>query len=170
MPKESSKKYMVDFVFTLCLFGVFAVSALLVVVIGANVYRSTVNAQEANAMKRTALAYVAEKVHQSDTADSISIGSVEGTDALVLKSRYNDASFATYIYWYDGSLRELFIKEDAKPALIAGQVITEIADFSLTQYAEHLYLVSATDNNGETLSLYINAKCGSQQEQQENTP
>lgn len=159
MPKEHTKKYMVDFVFTLCLFGVFAVSALLVVVIGANVYRSTVHTQEANAMKRTSLAYVAEKIHQSDESGSITLGDIEGTPALILQSSHGGRLFVTYIYQYEGSLRELFVRSETQPSLDAGQIITDVAGFSLEQCSDHLYLVSASDKSGEQLSLYINTKC-----------
>ncbi len=158
MSGRKQKTYMVDFIFTLSLFGVFAVSALLVLVIGANVYRSTVNTQEANAMKRTAIAYIAEKIRQNDTSGSISAGEVEGCPALILKSEYGKESYSTYIYTYNGSLRELFMKSSAVPALIAGQEIAEISGFSVDSVSDHLYRTSVTDKNGQSLSLYINTK------------
>ena len=158
MTNKRQKNYMVDFIFTLSLFGVFAIAALLVVVIGANVYRSTVNTQDTNAVKRTSVAYVAEKIRQNDVSDSIFVGDVEGAPALVLNSTYGENIYSTYIYMYDGNLRELFVRASDSPSLIAGQIITGISGFSIESVSDQLYYISITDKDGENLSLYINTK------------
>ena len=158
MRHKQEQTSIVDFIFTLSLFGVFAISTLLVVVIGANVYRSTVSTQEANAVKRTSLAYVTEKIRQNDESGSISIGEIEGVPALILKSAYGDQHYCTYIYVYQGNLRELFVKSTTAPTLIAGQIITEVTDFSIEQVSDTLYLVSSSDQNQEAMSMYIHTR------------
>ncbi len=155
---KKQKHFMVDFIFTLSLFGVFAVSALLVVVIGANVYRSTVSTQEANAVKRISLAYIAEKIRQNDASGNIRVGDVEGEPALILDSTYGDDTYSTYIYTYEGSLRELFVKSSAEPALMAGQAITDVSSFSIEQASEQLYRITVSDEQDNILSMYVNTK------------
>ena len=54
-PFGAQKGHVVDFLFTLALFCVFAASALMVVVIGANVYRQTVRGMDSNYDSRTSL-------------------------------------------------------------------------------------------------------------------
>ena len=53
-----------------------------------------------------------EKLHQADSSDSIAAGSFDGQDAIVIRQNYSDQSYVTYLYAYDGYLRELFIRED----------------------------------------------------------
>ena len=71
--KTQEKHFIVDILFVLALFGVFAVSALSLVTIGADVYQHTVEDMSVNYDSRTAVSYIMEKVRQSDTADSISL-------------------------------------------------------------------------------------------------
>ena len=63
--------------FVLALFGVFAVSALALVTIGADVYQHTVEDMGVNYESRTAVSYIMEKVRQNDTADSIFLTDLE---------------------------------------------------------------------------------------------
>ena len=60
-----------DFLFTLLLFLLFAVSALGLILTGAGVYERTVNSMEDNFEERTALSYVAEKLRQNDGAGTV---------------------------------------------------------------------------------------------------
>lgn len=75
-PFGAQKGHVVDFLFTLALFCVFAASALMVVVIGANVYRQTVRGMDSNYDSRTSLTYLTEKVRQNDAANAVTIRSV----------------------------------------------------------------------------------------------
>ena len=59
--------HMVDLLFTLALVCVFAASALMVVLIGANVYQNTVEGMDENFSARTSVTYVATKIRQNDT-------------------------------------------------------------------------------------------------------
>ena len=71
--RNQEKHFIVDILFVLALFGVFAVSALALVTIGADVYQHTVEDMSVNYESRTAVSYILEKVRQNDTADSISL-------------------------------------------------------------------------------------------------
>ena len=48
MNQRNENKHMVDVLFVIILFCVFAVSALILVMIGANVYKKTVNDMDSN--------------------------------------------------------------------------------------------------------------------------
>lgn len=156
---KAEKKHMADLIFVLSLFGVFAVSALLAVLIGANVFRSSAEHFRHTSTTRTALAYLTEKVRQNDTVGGISIGKIEGTDALILHSTYNDKTYDTYIYAYDGNLQELFVSSSASPQRKAGQVIGGISGFNLEQVTDRLFLVSLTGSDGQNMSVYLSPKC-----------
>ena len=97
-PFGAQKGHVVDFLFTLALFCVFAASALMVVVIGANVYRQTVRGMDSNYDSRTSLTYLTEKVRQNDAANAVTIRSVGDSPALVLSQQ---AGERTFLHFFD---------------------------------------------------------------------
>ena len=59
--QKQEKHFIVDILFVLALFGVFAVSALALVTIGADVYQHTVEDMGVNYESRTAVSYIMEQ-------------------------------------------------------------------------------------------------------------
>jgi len=143
-----------DFLFTLTLFLVLAFCSLAVVLIGADVYQSTVNAMEENYSSRTALAYVTEKIRQNDRKGGVSVEN----SALCLTRAYSEASYSTYIYAYDGYLWELTIRGEETYQPGEGQKILEVADFSITQVTDHLYEVFTRIHDQET-RVMVSTQC-----------
>ena len=125
--RNQEKHFIVDILFVLALFGVFAVSALALVTIGADVYQHTVEDMGVNYESRTAVSYILEKVRQNDTTDSISLATLEDTPALCMLSRIEDETYCTYLYFYDGHLKELFMREGTS---LGGQVLPAGTDIS----------------------------------------
>ena len=110
--KAKEKKHVTELLFTVALFCVFLISAVFVIVIGANVYRNTQKASDANYGMRTSLSYIMEKIRQGDVNGGISIGELnDGTPALLIASDYQDISYTTYIYSSGGEMKELFIRK-----------------------------------------------------------
>ena len=83
MRTNQEKRHIVDILFVLALFAVFAFSALVLVILGANIYKSTVSSMSRNFESRTAGSYITEKIRQSDVCDSIYIDDFEGCEAIV---------------------------------------------------------------------------------------
>ena len=69
--QKQEKHFIVDILFVLALFGVFAVSALALVTIGADVYQHTVEDMGVNYESRTAVSYIMEKVRKPTVLTSI---------------------------------------------------------------------------------------------------
>ncbi|MEG2054462.1 MAG: DUF4860 domain-containing protein [Oscillospiraceae bacterium] len=155
--RSKSKGHMVDVLFTLALFCVFTASALIVVLIGTNVYKTTVSNMQSSFSERTAMAYVAQKVRQNDVENALSVGSVEDQRALVIKEKTDNGVFLTYIYCYNGELCELFTTEDFKPTLESGQPLVPLKDFYVYQNANGSFFVETTTESGEisTMTLAI---------------
>ena len=57
---------MIDFLFPVALFFVFALSALTVILLAARIYQSTTESSSLNYTARTSLSYINEKIHQND--------------------------------------------------------------------------------------------------------
>lgn len=156
MKMASEKRHVVDFLFTLALFCVFAASALLVVIMGANVYKDTVDAMNENYENRTSLTYLAEKVRQYDTGGAVRLDAVGESPALVLRQQLEERVFETWIYVDEGYLKEILVAEgfDLKPS--DGQVIKELASLKLEQDGA-LITMTTTDQTGksESMSLFV---------------
>ena len=78
--KTQEKHFIVDILFVLALFGVFAVSALSLVTIGADVYQHTVEDMSVNYDSRTAVSYIMEKVRQMTVPVLLLINKIDLTD------------------------------------------------------------------------------------------
>ena len=159
---KQEKHFIVDILFVLALFGVFAVSALALVTIGADVYQHTVEDMGVNYESRTAVSYIMEKVRQNDTGDSISLTSLEEIPALCMLSRIDGETYCTYLYLYDGHLKELFMRDGTSlggQVLPAGTDIMELQDFTLSYAEDDLICVSLRTSSGEDHTFYIHLHC-----------
>lgn len=159
MKTMTPKRHVVDLLFTIALFGVFAASALLVVLIGANVYKSTVRGMNANFNMQTSLTYVAAKVRQNDTENAVSIGELSGLPALVLKQTVGENDYHTLIYEYGGKLREIFTRADNPVTPSEGNAIMDVDSFTMEQLENGLFRFSCSDSGGETSEVTVRARC-----------
>ena len=153
MKQEHS--FIVDVLFVLALFGVFAISALVLVTIGADVYQHTVQDMTDNYETRTAISYLTEKVHQYDTSTGIAITDFAGGHALALSDTAEEQTYITYIYYYDGALRELFVGEEAVFTPESGQSIIPLDSFDVEPVHAGLIRATYTDTEGISHTLYL---------------
>jgi hypothetical protein len=155
MQFKSENKHMVDILFVLALFSVFTISALLLVILGADVYSKTIDDMDQNFTTRTSFSYITEKIRQADRTGAVEIGTFDGQDALILSQSLDDTVYCTYIYLYNGHLKELFIKkgQDIQPK--AGQDIIALTSFHLEQMDDHLYRLTMKDATVSDFSLII---------------
>lgn len=158
---KQQQGHVVDLLFTLALFCVFAASSLLVVLLGANSYKQTVAEMTQNYSTRTSISYLAEKIRQNDVASGISIGRVEGAPALILEQQAGAAVYQTWIYSSDGKLREVLVSQGTVVKAADGQPIMELADLALDLSAEGLLRITATDLDGTTSTLKLSLRCAS---------
>ena len=103
---RTKHKHMIDFLFPVALFFVFALSALTVILLAAKIYQSTTEHSSFNYTSRTCLSYIAEKIHQNDVGGTVSIGTFDGCDALVLEQAHGEDTYYTYIYVHENELKE----------------------------------------------------------------
>lgn len=144
-----------DTVFVAALFVLFAITACLLILIGARQYRATAKAMNANYEVRTASSYLTEKVRQNDCSAGISIVDFAGGNALALTNDVN-SNYTTYIYYYDGYLRELFIGENAVYTPDSGQQIIACKSFDPELVRSGLIFASVTDTSGTLHKIYLN--------------
>ena len=155
---NSGKRHMLDMLFPIALFLVLSASSLFLVTLAANVYRKSVVREELNYESRTCLAYVTEKIRQSDEKGGVETGTFDGLPCLILRQTFGEQSYVTYLYGYEGELRELFIQEGTSMRAADGQRILEIHDFNITEQERGIFRISCSDGNGIESVTYAAVK------------
>lgn len=158
MYMQDKKKHMIDFLFPVVLFFVFTLSALTVILLAAGIYQSTTEESSLNDSARTSLSYISEKLHQSDAADSVSIGTFDGCEALILKHSSDDDDYYTYIYAYNNELKELFVSGDAAVSADDGRTILQIKTFDIELLSDNLLQLKCTDMQQQEASVVVGVR------------
>lgn len=166
MKQRQGKNFIVDILFVLALFGLFATSALMLVTIGASVYQNTIDAMDTNYDARVVSTYLAEKLRQSDelldSQSSVSVSELDGSPALVLSQELNGELYDTYLYYHEGYLKELFMRRGSDiggDSRSAGQEIIALQDFSLEWASENLLEIHLVTDAGESREIYLSTHC-----------
>lgn len=151
--------YLIDLFFSLSIFAVFAISAILVVFFGIRVYENTMVNMNHNFTSRTAVSYITEKLRQRDVEGCVTLTEIDGTDAISLLKQEDDKTEYTYVYSYDGYLMELTATGDEVPQLNMGTRLMELRSFYVRQIATGIYYVTVTEKDGTDSHAYISTKC-----------
>ena len=154
------KKSSLTGVLVLLVFAVFMVSVLFVLLCGADTVQKLTSRDQRTYNHRTAVQYVAMRVHQADVAGAVTVENGE-TPALVLTETIEGQSYETRIYCYDGYLREMFCQQNAGLSPEFGEEILPMEDFRISLsdtllQAEFFML----DGTAESLSLYLRSEGG----------
>lgn len=152
-----SKKF--DTIFILILITLFAATSFLLVLIGTKQYRFVTDVMNQNYETRTTSSYLAEKIRQSDTLGSITVTTLEGIPALSITTLEDNISYITYIYCYDGVLRELIVTENSVFTISGGQEIMKLDSFIPKLVNPTLLSIQVTDTSAHTQTLYFTVHC-----------
>ena len=155
---QTQKKHVVDLLFPMALFFVFAISALTVILLATNIYQRTTQSSSLNYTSGTSLAYISEKIRQNDVADGVSLGMFDGHDSLILRQTYEGSVYHTYIYVDDGNLKELFIKDGVDASASAGTSIMPVSSFQMQELKDGLYQFTCIDANGTKASTIVGVR------------
>ncbi len=161
MQNKNNKTHIIDILFVLALFAVFAFCALILVILGANIYKNTVASMNDNFTSRIAYSYISEKIRQNDTYECISIGELEGTQALVFSTDVYGSQYATYIYYHDGNLKELFMRAGSdigSNPLNAGTPIMELKEFRLEYVNQDLIAITFHTTGDDSKTVYASLR------------
>jgi hypothetical protein len=149
-----NKGQTMNVLFTMLLFLVFVLSALFSVLIGGKVYENIRGRMEESYTGSVALNYVANKVRQGDMDGGITVREVDRVPVLELRQEINDRAYITWIYYYDGYIRELFTNEGSGLGLADGLEIIECEGLGFG-LDNRLLRVETTGKNGGSLMLYV---------------
>ena len=156
-----TKRHTVDVLFLITLFCVFAISVITLTGTGATVYEHIVDRMDSNFVSRSSFSYVINKVRQNDRLGNVSIGKYGEADSIIISEEISNTEYCTYLYYYDGSLREIFSRKDQFFDLNLGNSIIELSDFQIEKISDSLCKVVLT-NDGNISTLYINVRSTNQ--------
>ncbi len=146
---RSSQKQNLSGLMVLLLFGVFAVCILVVLLSGTSVYDRLTRRDEAAFDSRSAVQYLATRVHQAENADAVSLRIGEdGGAVLCIRQTYGDEMYETLLYCREGWLCELFEESGADVDTFAGEKILPVESLA-GSYDNGLLTLSIKDENGE---------------------
>lgn len=149
--KSNQKTQQMGALFTLLLFLVFVLCALFTVLIGGKVYENISARMEQNDTGNVALQYIANKVRQGDAAGMVSVHEVEDIQVLELAQAVGEQRYVTWIYFLDGSIRELFAGEDSGLGLQDGLPVMECGGLKLEQDGRILKLETIGSGAGRLM-------------------
>jgi hypothetical protein len=150
--------HLTDVLFLLALFGVLAASALFVVTTGANVYRQTVTRMDDHFNLRTPLAYAAAKIRQCDASGAVYTAELGGETALVLEQVFGETVYQTWIYYHEGSIKEVMLEKGAELQPAYGLAIMETPGFYVEQTETGLLRFTALDASGGEMTLTLSLR------------
>lgn len=156
--EKIKRRHVIDMLFPIALFLVLAASSLFLVILAANVYQKSVAWEESNYESRTCLSYVTEKIRQSDENGGVTVGTFDGVSCLMLHQTFGEQSYVTYLYSYEGQLRELFVQEGVSMKASDGQAILDVDHFAVEEQEEGIFRISCTDENGKESVTYAAVK------------
>lgn len=151
MKVQRTASHSVDILFPLSILFVFAVSALAVLLLSSRAYTSQRELAAHTYETLMPISYLREKVRQHDRNGAISVGELDGQPSLILYS----SEYTTYLYAYDGMLKELTVCDGVAVHAKDGQDILELQTFSIQETADGLIcLFCQTEHDpGETVFL-----------------
>jgi hypothetical protein len=137
-------------IFVLCMFLTLAAGAL--------IYEDISGVMEEQYTVRTAVSYLATRARQGNAAGEISTGNFDGESALVLTENGDDGTYVTYIYCWNGYIRELYCPEGEELLVTDGETVIAADDVNFT-VDDGLLKIECT-TNGKTAVQYIGIASG----------
>lgn len=144
--------------FIFVLLGLFALMSTLMVLLGAQMYRATVESTEHNNEGRLLSAYVRSMVRAQDSGAAVEITQENGVHVLRLIENYDGDEYITRLYQYDGNLYEYFTGAENAFAPGDGTVICA-ANRMYARMDGQLLIVNMTDGRNRPCNVRVALRC-----------
>ncbi len=156
--KQKNAGHSIQGVFVFVLLGIFAVMSTLTVLMGAQMYRGTVDRGASDNEERVLTAYVRSMVRAGDSADSIRVEETQAGPAIVLTENYDGEEYVTWLYAYEGKLYEQFTEAAYEFDPEAGTAICPVASFE-PSVEDGLLTVRMTDARDRESEVRVALRC-----------
>lgn len=143
-----SRALSVETVMVMLVLVIFALVVFALIGAGAGAYSGILGDKENMQSARVAYSYVNMKLKQNDAQGLIEVGQTEFGDTLIIRSE--DGSYATYLFFSEGSLYECVATQGNLPAVAAANRITALEGFEVKQNGSYID-ITCVCKNGESL-------------------
>ena len=140
-------------IYILGIFILFIASFLLLVILGAQTYRSTTAGQERNYRTRAQLSWLSAVIRANDREGAVSLAQAAGPENSQVLVVRDGSGYASRIYIYEGNLVEDYAAEDAELYPEEALKIGETAQFLVELHPDENALDVQTDEGRIHLSL-----------------
>lgn len=155
MSKQTDRRHLVDILFVLALFAVFALCGLLLIILGTHLYEKNIQSMNLNYANRTSYAYFTEKIRQSDQNSRIYVDSASGYDILCIEQVFNGNSYITYLYEDENHLKEYFTRLENSFSPESGKQILDLSNLTMKEIEPKLFYIHFLNEEQQPVSLYI---------------
>ena len=152
--KRKTVQHGMQGVFVFVLLGLFAVMSTLMVLLGAQMYRNTVDHAAHNNEDRVLGAYVRSMIRAGDSAGTIKIEDHDGVTALAMYDEFEGESYVTWLYCHEGRLYEQFTSRDDDFVPDSGTEICGAESFE-PEFEGDLLTVRMTDDEGQSCVVQV---------------
>ena len=135
----------------LLVFGVFALSAAMVLLLGARAYRNLTVRSNRIETHRVAARYLTTRFHQSP---QVWVEDFGGVQALVSREEIGGRAYLTRVYCFEGQIRELYAGENAPVTPGDGEIVLE-AESLCFRTEKDMLCVEITHIDGKIQQLYL---------------
>ena len=149
-------------VFVLLLLALFACLSTFLVMMGAQVYRGTVDRAEKNNGKRIAAAVVRSAVWAQD-GGTVRIEQQDGLPVLVIEDDYDGEIYIKRLFCHDGLLWESYTSAEREFDRESGESLCDLAAFE-PEMNGHKLTVHLTDPDGTQSDVRIRLRAGGAEE------
>lgn len=157
MRETKNRTGLVHLVSVLLIISIFAVSAMILVNVGAIIYKNIVENNLETFQVRTSLSYVKTKINQYDSIDGVQVVEKDGMKQLVLREAIDTEIYNTIVYFYDGKLLEITHEEGADFKPENGFTILTVNQFDISEKNGMIKLV-ATNKDGESETMFVKVR------------
>ena len=161
----------IDTIFVLLIFCIFALSVLMVLMLGASIYKNMTQTVHEGQDERAVLSYIWTKAKNSDESGNVYTGDFHGISAMCFDEEYSGVRYQTIIYHYNGWVCELFSEyeliHDEESGFYPedGTRLIKINNLKFEEYEHGLIKVSAGTQN-----LLISPRCSPVGDRSETIP
>lgn len=156
--KETKKRTgIVHLVSVLLIICVFAVSAMVLVNVGAIIYKNIAENNLETFQVRTSLSYVKTKINQYDSLEGVRVEEKDGRKQLVLSEMIEDEIYDTIIYFYKRKLLEITHEQGGNFKPEDGFTILGVDQFEISE-ENGLVKLKAINKAGESETMFVKVR------------
>jgi len=146
-----------DAIFMFLIFGIFALTSMVLLVLGARVYNSVIQSTRSTSKLRSSLTYVTNKVRGGDAEGAIIITQEGDLEILNIPMEIEGLKFRTLIYFKDGAIMEQLLLDGIQFEHKLSEPVLKVDGFKMEQDG-NLLTFTVTDEGEKEVSASVALK------------